>query len=405
MRLLIVEDKDSFRALLVKALEGSAWDVVAAPGPEEAIRALESAATEAMVTDLRLPGMSGLELIKRARRFSPSMRIMLMSAFGEPSDIVEAMHYGADDFLQKPFDLDVFMARLDKLRALSLAPPPDGREPWVMASPAMKTIEKYLRAVAESSKPVLFAGQAGTGRTRAARRLHFLRHPVAPFRSMPAMDVSIEMLGGPMLAGLQGGGLLIKGLEALPPAVLPALVSAICAHPEICWMGTCVSPSLLPEPLSSTMGALCISLLPLADRREDILPIFHHYLGEACRREGCIVPMVDNKAEMELLGRPWPGNAAELVWVASEAARACPRGLLKELPMGFDAAAGHLLLPRPSRGSLSSMLQGIAISAEKNLIEEAMGSADGDAGRAAEALGISLKSLIHKLKEHGVALG
>jgi len=100
------------------ALADSAWAVRAVPDPQEALRALAEQPFHVLVTDLRLPGMSGLELIRRARLAQPSLRVVLMSAFGEPKDIVEAMRLGADDFLPKPFDLDAFLALLDRLRAL-----------------------------------------------------------------------------------------------------------------------------------------------------------------------------------------------------------------------------------------------------------------------------------------------
>ena len=135
MDLLLVEDKDSFRRLLTQALEGSVWTVRAVADPQEALRILESQPFEVLVTDLRLPGMSGLELIRRAKRLHPGLRVVLMSAFGEPKDIVEAMRLGADDFLPKPFDLDAFTAVLERLRALVGAPPPDPAEPWIAHSP------------------------------------------------------------------------------------------------------------------------------------------------------------------------------------------------------------------------------------------------------------------------------
>ena len=137
MRLLLVEDKDSFRRLLVQALADSPWTVEALADPAEALRALAAASHDVMVTDLRLPSMSGLELIRQAKRLQPALRVVLMSAFGEPKDIVEAMRLGADDFLPKPFDLDVFLALLDRLRALVGAPPqpvPDG----VVAHPGLR---------------------------------------------------------------------------------------------------------------------------------------------------------------------------------------------------------------------------------------------------------------------------
>ena len=177
MDLLLVEDKDSFRRLLTQALEGSVWTVRAVADPQEALRHLESQPFHVLVTDLRLPGMSGIELIRRARRLHPGLRVVLMSAFGEPKDIVEAMRLGADDFLPKPFDLDAFLALLDRLRALVGAPPPDPAEPWVAHSPAMQALDAALRQAASADLPVVFRGERGSGRERCARRLQSLSGP------------------------------------------------------------------------------------------------------------------------------------------------------------------------------------------------------------------------------------
>ena len=161
MDLLLVEDKDSFRRLLIQALEGSAWSVRAVADPQEALRALEAAPSQVLVTDLRLPGMSGLELIRRARQLHPTLRVVLMSAFGEPRDIVEAMRLGAEDFLPKPFDLDVFLALLDRLRALVGAPPPDPAEPWIAHSAPMQALDQALRRAAGTDAAGAVPGRTG----------------------------------------------------------------------------------------------------------------------------------------------------------------------------------------------------------------------------------------------------
>src|SRR5512145_2324448 len=163
MRLLLVEDKETFRRLLVQALAGTAWEVLALGDPREALEALERGPFEVLVTDLRLPGFSGLELLRRAKRIQPGLRIVLMSAFGEPKDIVEAMRCGADEFLPKPFDLDHFHATLQHLLALVEAPPPDPREPWIVQSPVMTALDQALVKAADSSAPVLFLGEKGVG--------------------------------------------------------------------------------------------------------------------------------------------------------------------------------------------------------------------------------------------------
>ncbi|MDR1840718.1 MAG: response regulator [Holophagales bacterium] len=404
MRLLLVEDKDSFRRLLLKALASTSWEVLEADDPAKALKILETGAVNIMATDLRLPGFSGLELIKRARRFNPSMRIIMMSAFGEPGDIVEAMRLGADDFLPKPFDLDVFLSTLEKMRVLLSSPPPDQREPWVAASKEMRSLENNLRAVANTTAPVIFVGQPGTGRSRTARRLHVLRHPQAPFHARFARDLHPESLSESFLKDHGGGSLFFKDLEHLPAATLPALLSAMERHPALCWMGACQDPLSLPESLRCALGVIPINLAPLAERVDDVLPLFYSRMAEICAGEGRITPLVDRSVEKELMSRDWPGNAAELTWIVSQSLRACPGGLLKELPTALEAQSQSILLPKPPGGSLDKMLRGVAVSAERYFLEEALKKTNGDTARAAKDLGLTQKSYIQKLKECGIAI-
>jgi len=404
MRLLLVEDKDSFRRTLLKALEGSGWEAIEAAAPDKAIEVLESGPVEAMVTDMRMPGFSGLELIKKAKRISPAIKIILISAFAEPSDIVEAISSGADDFIPKPFDLVFFLGRLEKMRASILSPPPDPNEPWVAASKDMLVVEKKLRAVAETGLPVLFFGQAGTGRARAARRLHVLRNASAPFYSAFARDLGPTSLSEALLNSLEGGSALLMDLESLPTAALQMLLGCLERHPGVYWMGTCKDPSDLPEPLKSRIGVIELALAPLAQRKDDILPLFHNHLIDICKKAGRAAPAVDRQIEKELLAKEWPGNVLELVWAAAEAARACSGGALKELPSQVSQMDSNMLLPRPKRGKLTSMLKEISHSAEKRLLEESLLEANGDLSMAAKNLGLSTKNYVHKLRVYGISL-
>jgi DNA-binding NtrC family response regulator len=389
---------------LLKALEGSGWEVVEAAAPDKAIEALESGPVEAMVTDMRMPGFSGLELIKKAKRINPAIKIILISAFAEPCDIVEAINTGADDFIPKPFDLDFFLGRLEKMRASILSPPPDPSEPWVAASKEMLAVENKLRAIAETTLPVLFCGQAGTGRARAARRLHVLRNASAPFFSAFARDLGPNSLSDALLKSLEGGSALLMGLESLPATLLQLLPSCIERYPGVYWMGTCKDTSDLPEPLKSRIGVIELALAPLAQRKDDILPLFHNHLIDICKKAGRVVPTVDRQIEKELLAKEWSGNVLELVWGAAEAGRACTGGALKELPSQFSQMDSSMLLPRPKKGKLTNMLQEISHSAEKWFLDEALLEANGDPSVAAKNLGMATKNYVHKLKNYGISL-
>ena len=403
MRLLLVEDKDSFRRLLVQALEGTSWDVVAVGEPREALAALAAGPFEVLVTDLRLPGMTGLDLLKAAKRSRPAMRAVLMSAFGEPKDIVEAIRWGADDFLPKPFDLDQFAQVLDRLRALGGAPPPDPREPWIVHAPAMRVLDLELARAAETTEPVLFHGERGTGKSRAARRLHVLRHPQMPYLSVPAGSLGPDGPGDLRLSMLQGGSLYLAGLdEFAPPSLLKAMESPL--GQGVRWMGGCRDPRLLPEPLRLRLGVLTFHLPPLRERREDILPAFWSFLETLARPEGRLLPNLERGTEKDLLQRAWTGNLRQLAWTAAQAWRATPATLLAPLPPEGREGRGSMVLPWPQAGTLDAMLAEVGKAAQGLLLQAALEGRKQTPAAVAQDLGLSLRMLAKALREHHLSL-
>lgn len=406
MDLLLVEDKDSFRRLLTRALEGSAWTVRAVADPQEALRALEAAPAHVLVTDLRLPGMSGLELIRRARQLQPGLRVVLMSAFGEPRDIVEAMRLGADDFLPKPFDLDAFLALLDRLRALVGAPPPDPAEPWLAHGAPMQALDGALGRAAATALPVLFRGGRGTGKGRCARRLHTLRHPAAPFLSLAAATLGPEGPDPRTLQLLQGGSLYLAGLEHLSPEAAGPLARAMDspAGAGLRWMAGLDEEAPLPPELAQRLGSLELKVPPLRERREDLLILAKLFLERAARREGRPAPWLERAAERQLLEHAWPGNLRELEVLAGRTILVSEGPAIRAFPdLGLDGA-GPLRLPWPGPGTLEAMLKAAIRSVEAQLLQKALAEAAGDLPRTAEVLGLTVRSLAQRLRDHGIPL-
>jgi len=407
MRLLIVEDKDSFRRLLVQALEGSGWEVVAVGNPAEAFDRLRSETFEAMVTDLRLPEFSGLELLKRAKRIQPGLHVVLMSAFGEPKDIVEAMRHGADDFLAKPFDLDLFHDVLERLRALVGAPPPDPREPWITQSPAMRTLNEGLSRAAESEANAIFLGERGVGKVRAARRLHSLRHAAAPFLALASDALGPEGPEPSRLELLKGGSLFLAALETLSPSSIPGLLRAMESEAgrRIHWMASARDLASLAPAVRDRLGVLCFSLPPLRERKEDILPLFRMFLEAGARREGRPVPLMERTAERELLTREWRENVRELAWCVSQALRTQEGAILGPLPNLVSGFADSLLcLPWPEPGPLDLMQATVGKAAEDQLLRRAIQIHGGDVTQTAATLGITARTLMQRLREHRIPI-
>ncbi len=406
MRLLIVEDKDSFRRLLVQALAGTDWDVKAVGHPQEGLEALEAGAFEVLVTDLRLPGFSGLELLRRAKRLQPGLRVLLMSAFGEPRDIVEAVHWGADDFLAKPFDLEAFLALLQRTAALAEAPPPDPREPWVAHSPIMQALEAGLARAASSEVPVLFWGEPGCGKARAARRLHALRRPMGPYLALRADTLGETGPPSRLLDTLRGGSLVLTDLELLPPDRFAGLEQAMATPQarEISWMGTCRSLETLVEPLRTRLGVLQFHVAPLSQRTEDVIPLFRALLAAKCRQQGRSVPLVDRPQERALLGRRWAGGVRELSWCIDHALQATAGPMLGPLPAPELLSATQLILPLPATGSLEERLQEIRRHAEAQILQRELDGQGSSLMELAARLGLSPRTLAQRLRDHGIPL-
>jgi DNA-binding NtrC family response regulator len=406
MDLLLVEDKDRFRRLRTQALEGSAWTVRAVADPQEALAELAERPSQVLVTDLRLPGMSGLELIRRARRLHPALRVVLMSAFGEPKDIVEAMKLGADDFLPKPFDLDAFLALLERLRALAGAPPPNPSEPWISHSPVMQALEAALRRAADSDLPVLFRGERGAGKARSARRLHLLRDPAAPYLSVPAATLGPEGPSPDALGLLQGGSLFLAGLEHLQAEAVPALIQAMDsdAGARIHWIASAPEGHPLPGALNARLGALELRVPPLRERREEILPLMRLFLEWAASREGRSAPWLERGVERALLDHTWPGNVRELEILAGRLLQFTEGMAIRRLPDLRLGEASPMCLSWPEPGPLEAMLKVVGREAEGQLLARTLAEASGDLPRAADRLGLTPRALAQRLRDHGIPL-
>jgi DNA-binding NtrC family response regulator len=403
MDLLLVEDKDSFRKLLEKALEGSAWTLTAVADPGAALRELETRPFRALVTDLRLPGMSGLDLIRQAKRRRPELRVLLMSAFGEPRDIVEAMKLGAEDFLPKPFDLDRFLAMLERLRGLAGAPPPSPSEPWIASSPAMQELDAALRRAAETRLPVLFRGAAGVGKARAARRLHLLRDPHAPFLVLDAEGLGEQGVPADTIRLLEGGSLLVKGIEGLSAIGAMALARSMESASGIGWMGAVAEGRDLPEPLRHRLDVLDLRVPALSERRADVVPLLRAFLEAGAMAAGRPRPWLERSAEKELLERDFPGNARQLEQLAARVLLLNDGPAVRSLPMDLGGAA-PLLLPWPDEGPLEAMERTLLKAAEAHLLRRALEAHRGDLIRTAQSLGLSVRALGQRLKEHGIPL-
>jgi DNA-binding NtrC family response regulator len=248
---------------------------------------------------------------------------------------------------------------------------------------------------------VLFHGEAGTGKARAARRLHTLRHPQAPFLAMAAAALGPAVKE---LALLQGGSLYVTDLDQLEDGVELVAAMDSPAGRNVHWMGGCREPQTLPEAVRLRLGALIFRLPPLRERREDLLPIFRAFLERQARREGRPTPIVERSLERDLLQRSWPGNIRQLTWALVQSLGATTGAVLAPLPPEGAQRGGVLVLPYPEPGPMDAMLDAVLRDAAGALLRRALDGRRGDPAAVAQELGLTPRALAKALKDHAIPL-
>ena len=179
-RVLVVEDKASLARMLEAALEKEGWEVTVCGTAAEGVECLETRGFDVALTDLRLPGGSGISVVEAARRIDPGLPVLVMTAFGSVATAVEAMKAGAVDFLEKPVDLEELFSRLGSLvsredRPRSAVFRPTADVPAIVGShPRLKAAIRLLEKVAPTEATVLLTGDSGTGKELFARAIHGL---------------------------------------------------------------------------------------------------------------------------------------------------------------------------------------------------------------------------------------
>ena len=364
-RILVVDDEASIGWAFREFLADDGHHVELACSAEEAFALADAGPFDAVVLDVRLPGMDGLSALGQLRRRVDDAPIVVITAFGNLDTAVRAIEGGAFDYLVKPFDLDQAAEVLR--RALEMAktrgnspigsPAPDPGEVLIGASPPMQALFKRIALVAAADVPVLITGESGTGKELVARAIH--RHgarrdgpylPVCLAALSPGL-VEAEIFGhvrGAFTGATQdrrgllelahGGTVLLDEIGDITPALQVKLLRAI-ENREVTPVGDArarrvdlrilaatnrplpelVASGAFREDLYFRLGAFPIRVPALRERREDIPALAEHFLRR-CRRPGDGDAGLPEEVRRLLMGRPWPGNVRELRHAVEHAA-------------------------------------------------------------------------------------
>ena len=406
-RILLVDDSPDTLEVLERNLTARNFEVCTALSAAEAVAILSQGPVDVVVTDMRMPGMSGLELVRHVRAACPGTAVMMITGYATIEGAVEAVKTGVEEYLAKPFTEEELaaaigrtIARLEAARARSAGRGPD-RFGMVGRSTGMKRAFEAMERAAASPHPTLILGERGTGRALAAWALH----GAGPRSSRPLVVLDCESTPAHLLPDqlertldLAGEGtLFVRSVECADPEVqrhLFALLGEGPRGPKIIASGAPELSELLAGPAApAAMGEIFASqpvLLPaLRDRREDILPLAGHFAERAAQLLRKPSPEISEVLGAALQMYSWPGNVGELRDAITGALRACDGGAL-ELEHLQGPARAALASGAASRRTLAEF--------EAAYIGEVLAGVGGNKSRAAEILGIDRKTLREKLK-------
>jgi two-component system response regulator AtoC len=460
-RVLVVDDEENLRHMLQILLRREGYDAVGASSVEAALIEIERQPFDIIITDLRMPGHSGLELVDEVRHRKLDTTVVVMTAYGSKEIAIEAMKRGAYDYLSKPFEADEVVLLLRKAEererlfrenvTLRKQLRSGGQEPemglgeMVAKSGRMTELFRTIRKIAEFKTTVLVGGESGTGKELVARAIHRLSpRSEGPFiavncGAIPATLLESELFGHRKGAftdatrdrkGLfeeaTGGTLFLDEIGELPLGLQVKLLRVL-QEEEIRRLGDTqdikvdvrvvaatardlaseVKRSAFREDLYYRLNVLSIGLPPLRERREDIPLLVVHFIQRMNARMGLQVTGATAEAMRLLIESEWPGNVRELENTV-ERAMVLTEGQqidVDSLPdrLRQPTGKGTVVTPPPLLDDDLSIKRA-SRRAEEDLIRRALIKTGGNRTRAAELLEISHRALLYKIKEYGIVV-
>jgi DNA-binding NtrC family response regulator len=360
-RLLLVEDDEVFFRPLQRTLELKGYEVMAAHSAEEALDVLKGEDVDVLLTDRRLPGMDGVELVRRVKGEHPDVAVVVMTAYGTIESAVEAVRLGAEDYLVKPFEPAALLLVLrraiefQELKAQSRRTLRRNQERFtfanvVAASPGMHAVFETLRSVADLETTVLIHGETGVGKELLARSLHFSgARRDRPFVAVNCAAIPQELFESELFGSRKGaftgasehrrghfqaasgGTLLLDEIGEMPLTLQPKLLRAIeekkvtsvgadrPADIDVRFIATTkkdlqaeVERGTFRRDLFYRLSVMPVRVPALRERPEDIPLLARFFLEQAARRSKKTVCAVAPESLAALVGYPWPGNVREL---------------------------------------------------------------------------------------------
>jgi two-component system response regulator AtoC len=449
-RVLVVDDEENIRLVLRTLLRRNGYEVEVAASAEEALERLAAFAPDVVLTDVRMPGMNGLDLIGELRRRNSPATLLVMSAYGSVELALEAMKAGAYDYIPKPFKPDEVLLTLRKAeereslrrenRALKAEIQRENAFESILArSDSMREIFRTIAKIADYKTTVLITGQSGVGKELVARALHQRSsrkgHPFVAINcgAIPEALLESELFGHRRGAftdadrdkrGLfeeaSNGTVFLDEIGEMPLALQVKLLRVL-QEETLRRLGETrdvkvnsrviaatnrdltaeVKAGRFREDLYYRLNVLHLHIPPLRERREDAELLIDHFLQRNNTRLGTTIRGVDSEARRLMLEYAWPGNVRELENTIERAMVLCEGEMITatDLPQRIRDAQDPVQT-QLSSGDLSIKKASRVI--EEVLIRRALQRTKGNRTRAAEVLEISHRALLYKIKNYNI---
>ena len=452
LKILIADDDDSLRRVLEFQLQEAGYEVQAAENGARALEIFASDAVDCLITDWRMPQMSGAELLQRAGAINSEVPVIVITAFGDVETAVEAMRGGAFDFITKPFNRRAILLTVEKALKYGAALAENRRlrrivhedfrlESVVGNSEKMRRVFHLVERVAQTDVTVLIEGESGTGKELIAKGIHFSgSRRDKPFvaincAAIPETLIEAELFGykkGAFTGATQEskgkfeeateGTLFLDEISTMPPALQTRLLRVL-QEQEITRLGEnaprkinvriiaatnedlieLIKQNEFREDLYYRLAVVPVKLPALRERREDIPLLAEHFLKKSAAKHGVRQPKIEREVFNVFFNYAWMGNVRELENVVERMVV-----LSGDETLSLEDVPENIKNPPTSSSNLWFSLPGEPInleSVESEIIREALNRSDGNQSQTARYLGITRSALIYRMQKYGLTEG
>jgi two-component system, NtrC family, response regulator HydG len=444
-RVLVVDDDASGRRWIAKLLGQEGYDVDVASDGAEALRMIAERAPALIVTDLTMPNMNGMELLRRVRRSNPEISMIVATAADNVSSAVDAMRAGARDYLTKPINFDALRlsvertlahsalaAEAENLRRQLRTRDQDGLQGLVGTSASMQRIYRMARQVAQSKASILIGGESGTGKGELARAIHALSgRSGEPFIAVhcPALAESVlesELFGHERgaftgadkqrigrIEQASGGTLFLDEIGEMALSTQVKLLHVLqqqsfervggneTVHVDVRLIAATnkdlaaeVRERRFREDLFYRLNVIKLDMPPLRLRGGDVLLLAEHFVAKFSRENQRTIEGLSDQARQKIAAHCWPGNVRELENAMERAVLFSEGKLVQADALPFDtvpATFEDIQVPGASMAQI-----------EKYVIVKTLEAAEGSTARAAEILDLSVRTIQYRLHQYGI---